>query len=1174
MSDGIFQIDAVVNAEGVETGVQKARRSIKSLGDEAKKAGTEGARSTQEIGRAGEQSATKLDTATKRMISTIERQTAAIGKTKSEYYESMAALRGLDQQALQPYIQRLREAESAQLSKTNALSNMRSQLSRITPLLGALGVSLSAAGFVSFVAGTAHAADALAKLSQKTGVAVEDLSRLQYAAELSGVSQNQLNTAMEQLARRATTNGEAFRRYGIEVRNVDGTMRSTRELMDDVADVFSKHADGAEKTAAAYELFGRAGTDLIPLLNAGASGLKDMGDESDRLGRTMSGDMARAAEQFNDNMTRIRESARGVGLTIANVVIPRLADLTDEMFRAVQQGETLFGVLERIARGGVVGNRSTLEATAKDIERLSTELAELDRQIEYYTRHGQEAPDRMLFDRGRVSADLADSMKAYNDFAAALTNVGEAADIVRPSLRGVSDDIGGTAPPAGRAAGEMRNLARESERQANVMSQWAASQAAAFAQQETAATRATERMREQLEVLGMSAGQLAEYRTAKLETASATEAHAAAELEAAAAILAARGELPEVARAYRQMAQERRSMSEELQRQAGLTLDLAAAQAELDRQRAAADTARQAEAEWLRTAEEIERSLTDALMRGFESGQGFAENFRDTVRNMINTLVLRPVVQAIVQPVAGSITGMLSGGAGAAGGGMPGIPGMGMTGGLLGSGLLSAGASLGAGTAMGGLATGIGTALSSGAGVFGTMQAGASLIGTAGGTATGIGMIAGAALPIVGGLLAAASLFGGQNTPTNYWQGTTIDTRSGSVLEAQRNTESRRWSPENASASELLAQQAVGLSAMLQQVTGQSYLDTARFVVGNRDKYVGIDGSNEAAARAWAERGGEVRSDGRLLKASIQDAWSVFESVVLDRAMGDLPESMRSVAESMRDSGESITEVLGWMFDDFSLFDSEVESRGKAFERAQRQLAAQFGELGLDVPSSVADFRSLADGIDLTTTSGRELYRALADLAPGFAEVAMAVQAVFDSISRTTAQSIRDIELSVLDNRGKYEYLDREIVGLIESARAATDPFEIQRLFDETNQRMMQAWSLLDSSAQGRLAGEFIDRLYSLEAEFQSQLSVSPPAMDTAPPAAGAVSGADAVAAAVERAIEAAMKDVAAQFGSAGADQAQAAAAMESAANALAQAVRDIPGRMVVTIPDSREVAY
>lgn len=61
-------------------------------------------------------------------------------------------------------------------------------------------------------------------------------------------------------------------------------------------------------------------------------------------------------------------------------------------------------------------------------------------------------------------------------------------------------------------------------------------------------------------------------------------------------------------------------------------------------QKAAADAAASAK----RMSDQIESSLTDALMRGFESGKSFAENLRDTTVAMFKTMVLQPAIQGIV----------------------------------------------------------------------------------------------------------------------------------------------------------------------------------------------------------------------------------------------------------------------------------------------------------------------------------------------------------------------------------------------------------------------------------------------------------------------------------------------------------------------------------------------
>jgi hypothetical protein len=105
---------------------------------------------------------------------------------------------------------------------------------------------------------------------------------------------------------------------------------------------------------------------------------------------------------------------------------------------------------------------------------------------------------------------------------------------------------------------------------------------------------------------------------------------------------------------------------------AGDYLTAAALQAEIDKRKelaglintkdareAAKKSADEAAREWQRSANEIERSITDALMRGFESGKGFAQTLRDTLVNTFKTMVLRPVIQAIVSPVAGALAGGL-----------------------------------------------------------------------------------------------------------------------------------------------------------------------------------------------------------------------------------------------------------------------------------------------------------------------------------------------------------------------------------------------------------------------------------------------------------------------------------------------------------------------------------
>lgn len=150
--------------------------------------------------------------------------------------------------------------------------------------------------------------------------------------------------------------------------------------------------------------------------------------------------------------------------------------------------------------------------------------------------------------------------------------------------------------------------------------------------------------------------------------------------------------------------------------------------------------------EYEKTAEGIEKSLTDSLMRGFESGKDFGKNLADTLVNMFKTLVLRPIIQPIAQGASNvilSLMGMGASGSAAAGG--------------LSSAITLGGVSL---SAIGSsLATGFMTTLSGG-----SVTAAASAYSAAGMTGVSTGLSAGAmaatAMPYVAAALVAANALG------------------------------------------------------------------------------------------------------------------------------------------------------------------------------------------------------------------------------------------------------------------------------------------------------------------------------------------------------------------------------------------------------------------------------
>ncbi len=222
-------------------------------------------------------------------------------------------------------------------------------------LLSGLGVAVSAAGLASMVKSSLESADSLSKLSQRVGITVESLSTLIPAADLSGVSAEKFEGGLRKLATRmleaATGSDEAARGFaavGVAVKNQDGTLRATDQVLLDLADRFKAMPDGAEKTALAVELFGKSGADLIPFLNQGREGVGALTAELQALGVQIGGDTAAQAEVFNDSLAKVRLAISSIGNRILEAFLPAMNDMANGMVESAKQGGTLRAILDGI----------------------------------------------------------------------------------------------------------------------------------------------------------------------------------------------------------------------------------------------------------------------------------------------------------------------------------------------------------------------------------------------------------------------------------------------------------------------------------------------------------------------------------------------------------------------------------------------------------------------------------------------------------------------------------------------------------------------------------------------------------------------------------------------------------------------------------------------------------
>lgn len=209
------------------------------------------------------------------------------------------------------------------------------QRMRAALLPAATAMTAMTTGLALAIKGQLDNADEMAKAAQKFGVPIEELSRLKYAADLSDVSLETLGTGLRGLSKNliAAFDGnkgatKLFKDLGVDITDATGKLRPTEAVMQDISDVIAKMPDGAKKTALAMKLFGKSGAEMIPMLNSGKDALRQMADEANAMGIVIDEKTGNAAQNFNDNITRIKTAVGGLVVQLAAALAPTLETIS------------------------------------------------------------------------------------------------------------------------------------------------------------------------------------------------------------------------------------------------------------------------------------------------------------------------------------------------------------------------------------------------------------------------------------------------------------------------------------------------------------------------------------------------------------------------------------------------------------------------------------------------------------------------------------------------------------------------------------------------------------------------------------------------------------------------------------------------------------------------------
>lgn len=933
---------------------------------------------------------------------------------------------------------------NAQLARfTGAIDKATSDLNRfesnahrvsrqISSAFAGLGVGISIAGIAAVVKQSIDAADTMRDLAIATGVSVKSLASYELAARQAGTSIESVSAAMGKLSIWMQKNAEDAAKLGV-------TARDPAKALAQFADALVGIENPGLRNAVAMEALGKSYREMLPLLSQGGDALRAQAQASEAYATKMAA-MADQADEFNDNLAAMKQEVSAVSIALAGPMVTSLnaafsaAASVRQEFGALGSaqiglgqigtvGQTIAVVWANVAFvlkgvgteiGGIAAQLGAIgsgrfrdvgligDAMKRDAAAARAEFDALEKRIMNFTP--EKASGTAKIARQSASYDLAAAAAADTHAKAqarAAKAIAEAEKALRAKIAIQNADFDQMEAfenarierdeKLAKAAGDLfeaqERLREEDEKRVR-----------ALYESVTADRESLDALRIRNDLLAQGIDSQAAYTLALLEAKLASADFAKATWE-------------EIDALQQRIEIARQAVSEE---------------GRGERIKSIADEARKAEDEWRRASQDIERTLSDALMRGFEDGKDWARNFADSLKNLFATLVLRPIIQPIATAGASIITGALGMGAspiasaGGFGNALSSVGNLaslgsnigtmaGYYGGMAGFGAASQGAMLAAQTAEFGLA-----------GITATAEA------LGGSMASGFAAALGPVGLALGGIALLASLFGSRGGPKIGAE--PIANAAGSLTTRYTLSGGDAFNAEALTAA--TAQAVTRMADLFGVKVGESFriglmydLDPAgdapgrvgyrvnerevRWEINGQDVQAGATALGEAAAQAIVA--GLASLD---LPGSLEDIVAGFDPTQDIQAalqgLAQLVDAFEVLGRPVDDLTQGLLDAAGGIAalqTDLAAYYQAFYSDEERLAKTSAALGEAFGELNLAMPESKATFRELVDGLDLTTEAGQKTFATLLNLAPTFAQVADATEQAAQQMADAAEQA-------------------------------------------------------------------------------------------------------------------------------------------------------------------------
>jgi hypothetical protein len=220
----------------------------------------------------------------------------------------------------------------------NARDNASATFKKVAVGIGGL---FAAGKMVGWTKDIINMGDAIGKASKRAGMSAEEWQKLKYAAEVSGASAGDVETAFKKMSstifdanKGMKTAQDALAALGLNYAKI-ANMSPERQFAE-IAARLNLVKNATDKAAIAQDIFGRSGTMLLPMIG----NYEQIGKHLENIGGIIKNDVVAASESFNDQIKDLTASMQAMVansglLTFLNDAVKYMGELNELGFKKI-----------------------------------------------------------------------------------------------------------------------------------------------------------------------------------------------------------------------------------------------------------------------------------------------------------------------------------------------------------------------------------------------------------------------------------------------------------------------------------------------------------------------------------------------------------------------------------------------------------------------------------------------------------------------------------------------------------------------------------------------------------------------------------------------------------------------------------------------------------------------